>query len=564
MSTPRIVVIGGVAAGPKAAAKITRLAPEADVTIVEQGVFLSYAGCGLPYYVSGVVTDQAELMSTPAGALRDEVFFLDVKNVHVYSRTVATAVDRDRRCVTVRSLESGEERSLPYDKLILATGATPVEPPIEGRGLQNVLTLHGVEDAERMRALLADRAALDVVIVGGGLIGVEVTESLVRSGCRVTIVEALPQILSPLDEEMAAQVAAHMESHSVKVLTGARVSALRPAAGDPGRVGSAETTAGTLPADMVVVAVGVRPNVDLARDCGLTIGETGAIAVDDHLRTSDPDVFAIGDCAQSTSLVTGLPAYVPLGSTANKQGRVAAINATGGDDTFPGILGTSICRVFDFNVAVTGLNEREALRLGYDVETALSPAPDKPHFMPDAKLLMLKAVSDRATRRLLGLQAVGPGDAARAVDVAAMALHAGMAMDDLSKADLAYAPPYSPAMDNVITASDIVRNKLDGIAVGLSPAEVKRKLDAGDDVFLLDVRSPAEVEQVAIPGAVNIPLGALRRRLAELPREREIVCFCKISLRGYEAALIAGAAGFDAKFMDGGIAMWPYERVAGV
>lgn len=563
MSTPRIVVIGGVAAGPKAAAKITRLAPEADVTIVEQGVFLSYAGCGLPYYVSGVVTDQAELMSTPAGALRDEVFFLDVKNVHVYSRTVATAVDRDRRCVTVRSLESGEERSLPYDKLILATGATPVEPPVEGRGLQNVLTLHGVEDAERMRALLADRAALDVVIVGGGLIGVEVTESLVRSGCRVTIVEALPQILSPLDEEMAAQVAAHMESHGVKVLTGARVSALRPAAGDPARVGSAETTAGTLPADMVVVAVGVRPNVDLARDCGLTIGETGAIAVDDHLRTSDPDVFAIGDCAQSTSLVTGLPAYVPLGSTANKQGRVAAINATGGDDTFPGILGTSICRVFDFNVAVTGLNEREALRLGYDVETALSPAPDKPHFMPDAKLLMLKAVSDRATRRLLGLQAVGPGDAARAVDVAAMALHAGMAMDDLSKADLAYAPPYSPAMDNVITASDIVRNKLDGIAVGLSPAEVKRKLDAGESVFLLDVRSPAEVKQVAIPGAVNIPLGALRRRLDELPRDREIVCFCKISLRGYEAALIAGAAGFDAKFMDGGIAMWPYERVAG-
>lgn len=564
MNGPRIVVVGGVAAGPKAAAKITRLEPDADVTIIEKGVFLSYAGCGLPYYVSGVVTDQADLMSTPAGALRDEVFFLNVKNVHVHNGTVATAIDRERRCVTVRSLESGEERRLPYDKLILATGATPVEPPIEGRELQNVLTLHGVEDAERMRALLAGRTALDVVIVGGGLIGVEVTESLVSSGCRVTIVEALPQILSPLDMEMAAQVATHMKSHGVKILTGTTVTAIKAADADPSRAGSVETTAGTLPADMVVVAVGVRPNVGLAQDCGLEIGETGAIAVDDHLRTSDADIFAIGDCAQSTNLVTGRPAYVPLGSTANKQGRVAAINATGGDDTFPGILGTSICRVFDFNVAVTGLTEREAERLGYEVETALSPAPDKPHFMPDARLLMLKAVTDRATRRLLGLQAVGPGDAARAVDVAAMALHAGMTMDALSKVDLAYAPPYSPAMDNVITASDVVRNKLDGIAVGVSAAEVKRKIDAGEDVLLLDVRSPAEVQQVAIPGAVNIPLGVLRQRLDELPRDREIVCFCKISLRGYEAALIANAAGCDAKFLDGGVVMWPYERTSGV
>ena len=564
MEGPRIVVVGGVAAGPKAAAKITRLAPDADVTIIEKGVFLSYAGCGLPYYVSGVVADQADLMSTPAGALRDEVFFLNVKNVHVHSRTVATAIDRDGRCVTARGVESGEERQFPYDKLILATGATPVQPPIDGRDLQNVLTLHGVEDAERMRALLAGRTALDVVIVGGGLIGVEVTESLVHSGCRVTIVEALPQILSPLDAEMAAQVAAHMKSHGVKVLTDTTVTEFRPADDDPTRVGSVVTTGGTVPADMVVVAVGVRPNVALAKECGLEIGETGAIAVDDHLRTSDPAIFAIGDCAQSTNLITGRPAYVPLGSTANKHGRVAAINATGGDDTFPGILGTSICRVFDFNVAVTGLTEREARKGGYDVVTALSPAPDKPHFMPDAKLLMLKAVSDRATRRLLGLQAVGPGDAARAVDVAAMALHAGMTMDALSKVDLAYAPPYAPAMDNVITASDVVRNKLDGVAVGLSPAEVKRRLDAGEDLLLLDVRSPAEVQQVAIPEAVNIPLGALRQRLGELPRDREIVCFCKISLRGYEAALILNEAGCDASFMDGGVVMWPYERTSAV
>ena len=561
MDAPRIVIVGGVAAGPKAAAKITRLAPEADVTVVEKGVFLSYAGCGLPYYVSGVVEDQDELMSTPAGALRDEVFFLDVKHVHVHSRTMATAVDRAARRVRVRDLTTGEERDLPYDRLILATGAEPIMPPVPGIDLENVVGLHGLEDGERLRALLSPHAAKDVVIVGGGLIGVEVTEALAHSGCRVTLVEMLPQILPMFDAEMAAHVTAHMESHGVKVLAGTRVSAMRAADGSAA-VGSVVTTAGTLPADFVVVAAGVRPKVDLAEAAGLAVGPTGAIAVDDHLRTSDPDIFAIGDCAESRHLVTGKPAWVPLGSTANKHGRVAAINAVGGDDTFPGILGTSICRVFDFNVARTGLTETEARREGYDVEIALTPAPDKPHFMPDARPLMLKTVSDRATRRLLGMQAVGPGDAAKAIDVAAMALHAGLTMDQLSKVDLAYAPPYSPAMDNVITASDVVRNKLDGVCEGVPPAEVRRRMDAGD-VFLLDVRSPREVAEIAIPGAVNIPLGRLRERLDEVPVDKEVIAFCKISLRGYEAALVCSAAGRDAKFLDGGIAMWPYEKVKG-
>ena len=562
MTVPRIVIVGGVAAGPKAAAKITRLAPDADVTIIEKGVFLSYAGCGLPYYVSGVVPDQADLMSTPAGALRDEIFFLNVKNVHVHSRTLATAVERDARLVHTRDLQTGEERALPYDKLILATGAEPVVPPFPGRELRNVVTLHGVEDAELMRALLSERRAPDVVIVGGGLIGVEITEALVASGCRVSIVERLPHILSPLDGEMAWQVEAHLKSHGVKVLTAESVTELEPAEDDASRVGGVLTTAGRLPADLVVIAAGVRPTTELAVTCGLAVGETGAIRVDDHLRTSDPDIFAVGDCAESVNIVTGRPAYVPLGSTANKQGRVAAVNAVGGDETFPGILGTSICKVFDFTVGVTGLTQRDAEDIGYDVEIALSPAPDKPHFMPDARMLMLKAVSDRSTRRLLGLQAVGPGDAAKALDVAAMALHAGMTMDQLSKVDLAYAPPYSPAMDNVITASDVVRNKLDAVVSALPAAEVKRRLDAGEPLFLLDVRSPAEVAQVGIPGAVNIPLAQLRDRVDELPVDRPVVTFCKISLRGYEAALIAAAAGRDARYMDGGLVMWPYEKTS--
>ncbi len=562
MSQRRIVIIGGVAAGPKAAAKIIRLDPEADVTILERGIFLSYAGCGLPYYVSGVVREQADLMSTPAGALRDEVFFQNVKNVHVHSRTEAVAIDRDRKVVTARRLEDGAESEIPYDRLVLATGAEPVVPPVPGIELAGVLKLHGVEDAEAIKASLAARQALDVVIVGGGLIGVEMTEALVESGCRVTVVEMLPQLLPMLDADMAWHVAAHMESKGVRVLTSTRVTSMRPRSGSPESVGSVETTAGLLPADLVIMAVGVRPNVGLARAAGLEIGETGAIRVDDHLATSDPDIFAVGDCVETRHLITGRPAYVPLGSTANKQGRVAAVNACGGNDTFPGILGTSICKVFDVGVARSGLSETEARGAGFDVVTALTPAPDKPHFMPTARMLMLKVVADRATRRLLGIQAVGPGDGARRVDIAAMAMTYGATVDDLAKADLTYAPPFSPAMDNVITACDVLRNKLDGVAEGLPPAAVKAMLDAGEPIFFLDVRSPAEVAAVAIPGAVNIPLGQLRKRIAELPRDRRIVTFCKISLRGYEAALIARAAGHeDAAFMDGGIVMWPYEKV---
>lgn len=562
MSQRRIVIIGGVAAGPKAAAKIIRLDPEADVTILERGIFLSYAGCGLPYYVSGVVREQADLMSTPAGALRDEVFFQNVKNVHVHSRTEAVAIDRDRKVVTARRLEDGAESEIPYDRLVLATGAEPVVPPVPGIELAGVLKLHGVEDAEAIKASLAARQALDVVIVGGGLIGVEMTEALVESGCRVTVVEMLPQLLPMLDADMAWHVAAHMESKGVRVLTSTRVTSMRPRSGSPESVGSVETTAGLLPADLVIMAVGVRPNVGLARAAGLEIGETGAIRVDDHLATSDPDIFAVGDCVETRHLITGRPAYVPLGSTANKQGRVAAVNACGGNDTFPGILGTSICKVFDIGVARSGLSETEARGAGFDVVTALTPAPDKPHFMPTARMLMLKVVADRATRRLLGIQAVGPGDGARRVDIAAMAMTYGATVDDLAKADLTYAPPFSPAMDNVITACDVLRNKLDGVAEGLPPAAVKAMLDAGEPIFFLDVRSPAEVAAVAIPGAVNIPLGQLRKRITELPRDRRIVTFCKISLRGYEAALIARAAGHeDAAFMDGGIVMWPYEKV---
>jgi len=554
----KVLIIGGVAAGPKTASKVIRLMPDAEVTVVEKGKLLSYAGCGLPYYVSGVVKEQNELLATPIGVVRDPVFFRKVKNVHVMNQTEAIQIDRAGKRVRVRALTGGEESWLDYDKLVLATGGTPVVPPIPNVGLERIFRLHGVHDAEGIRAVLAQATAQDVVIVGGGLIGVEATEALAEAGCRVTIVEMLPQVLNILDWGIARLVEKHMESHGVKVLTGTKVLEFQ---GD-GHVSAVVTDQGTLPADMVILAVGVRPNVKLARDAGLEIGSTGAIRVDPHMRTSDPDVYAAGDCVESIDLVTGGPCFVPLGSTANKHGRVVAMNLCGEEDTFPGVLGSTVCKVFDYCVGRTGLTETAARKAGYDVTTALAPGPDRAHYMPGASPLLLKIVVDTKTRRLLGAQATGPGAGDKRIDVAAMAITAGMTVDQLAQADLCYAPPYAPAMDNIITAANVARNKLDGKMVGVSPREVHEMLGAQEDFVLLDVRSPAEYEEVRLPGSTLIPLGALRDRLGELPPDKPIVTFCKVSLRGYEAALILRAGGFEqVRVLDGGVAMWPYEKL---
>lgn len=555
----RVVVIGGVAAGPKAASRIIRMNPGADVTVIEQGELLSYAGCGLPYYVSGVVKEQKELMSTPVGVVRDPVFFRKVKNVHVRNATRAVEIDRAGKRVAVEPAGGGAREWLPYDKLVLCTGARPVRPPLPGIGRRGVYALHEVEDAEGLKAALAEAKAKDVVIVGGGLIGVEVTEALAEHGCRVTVVEKLGQILTMLDAHLARLVEKHMEAKGVRVLTGTGVLEIL-GEGEEGRVTAVRTTGGVLPAELVVVAVGVRPSVELARAAGLALGEkTGALRVDEHMRTSDPDIYAAGDCAEVRNLMTGQPAFVPLGSTANKQGRVAANHICGIEDEFPGVLGSAVCKVFDYCVARTGLTEREARAAGYDAEVALTPAPDKAHFMPSARLLMLKLVADRKTRRLLGAQAVGPGEGDKRVNVAALALTAGMTVDQLAHADLCYAPPYSPAVDNILTAADVLRNKFDGCFRGVSAEALRDELASDRPPVLLDVRTPDEVKQMRLPGSLFIPLGALRGRLGEVPRGRPVVCFCKISLRGYEAARILQAAGYDdVRVLDGGLVTWPY------
>jgi NADPH-dependent 2,4-dienoyl-CoA reductase/sulfur reductase-like enzyme/rhodanese-related sulfurtransferase len=551
----RIVIIGANAAGAKAASKAKRMNPKAAITVVDRGSFISYGACGIPYFVSDTVNDEKELMSTPVGVVRDPAFFRKVKGVEVITETEAVAIDRDNQQVTLLAIASGTTSVITYDRLILATGSSPIIPPLPGCDLPGIITVKSIEDAVLLKemALSGNRAC----VVGAGLIGLETVDALATRGMQVTVVEMRNQILPGiLDPEMATLLEKSIVQQGVKVMTFCRISGF----GGNGCVEKVIADRGEMPTELVVLAIGAKPNVDLARSAGLIIGVTGAIAVDDHLRTSDPAIYACGDCCETVNMITGQKIYAPLGSTANKQGRVAAINATGGDATFSGVLGTAILKVFDVNAGKTGLTEVAARAAGYDVETVLSPAPDRAHFYPGAKQIALKLVADKSTGRLLGLQAVGSGAVDKRIDVAATAITFNATADQISHLDLGYAPPFSAAMDNLIVAADILKNKLSGHARGISPHEIKRKMaDEEDDFILLDVRSPAEHADVRIAGAKLVPLDVLREKLDTIPKNKEIVAFCKISLRGYEAQKILNAAGFtNVSFMDGGILTWPF------
>ncbi|MGQ9454915.1 MAG: FAD-dependent oxidoreductase [Armatimonadota bacterium] len=555
----RVVVIGGVACGPKAAARIRRRDPSAEITIVERGELLSYAGCGMPYFIQGEVETADELMMTPAGALRDAAFFKTVKTINVMSRTLAELIDRERKVVEVVSLETGEERELPYDKLVLATGADAVLPPCPGCDLKGVFRLNHPFDAEGIRKAVLD-GCKEAVIVGAGLIGIEVAEALVTQGLCVTMIEMMPTIVpAVLDPELSLHLRKHLESKGVRILTGTRVTAFE--GDDLGWLRQVVTDKGVVSAQLALVAIGVKPNVKLAKDAGLELGETGAIKVNEYLQTSDPFIYAGGDCVENVNLLTGKPAYVPLGSTANKHGRVIGDNVTGGNERFDGVLGTVVFKAFDFNVGKTGLSEAECKRLGIPCVTAITPGPDRAHYYPTSRPLILKMIAHADSGRLLGVQALGPGDVVKRIDVAVTAITFGIRAKDVSRLDLGYAPPYSSAVDIIQHAANVIDNKFARLAKSYSPEEVKARLDAGDDFVLLDVRTPAEVESQPFVDArvVRMPLGKLRDRATELPEDKDIIIFCETSLRAWEAQRILEGMGFERVwFMDGGMAAWPY------
>lgn len=555
----KVVVIGGVAAGLKAAAKVRRGDPDAQITVIEKGDAVSYGACGMPYFVGGDIDDFNQLMMTPAGAIRNVDFFKTVKNVDVLVKTLATRIDRTEKLVYVKNLVNNEESSIPYDKLVIATGASPVKPSIRGSELANIHQLWHPDDARAIRSGLERGKYENAVIIGAGLVGMEMAEAFKNWEINVTVIEMKEQIFPAfLDAEIAQSVGKYAGDKGISIITGERVEQFK---GETG-VEAVVTDKREIPADLVVLAVGVNPNVALAREAGLTLGPTGAIAVNEYMQTSDPDIYAGGDCVENTHRVTGKKVFIPMGSTANKHGRVIGENICGGMAKFHGVLGTVVVKVLDYNVGRTGLSEREAKEQGYEYMTVMTGGHDRPHYMPGAKLMTVKLVVEPRTRKLLGAQSFGEGDVAKRIDILATAITMGATVNDLFDIDLGYAPPYSGPIDNVAVAANAAMNKMDGVLKGISPLEAKAKMQAAGTVFL-DVRSPAECKQIRIADCKDIkyiPLGQLRSRTGELNKDDEIVAFCKISLRGYEAALILEGEGFkNVKVMEGGLVAWPYE-----
>ncbi|OPY86282.1 MAG: NADH peroxidase [Smithella sp. PtaU1.Bin162] len=551
----KIVVIGGTACGPKAAARSRRCDQQADITIIEQTEYVSSATCGFPYYVGGRITQRKSLdVVAPA-------YFKKNMNINLLSNTRAMEIDRQKQKVRICGVQNGQESWIEYDKLILATGSSPIGLSCEGSKLKGICSLWTMFDALKLRELVDGRKIKSAVFVGAGLIGLEVAEGLVAQGLQVTVVEALDWILPKLiDFEIAAYAERHLKKSGLQIIAGTSVVCFE---GEDGWVKKVITDKGKIDADLVVMAIGTRPNVQLAADAGLAIGSLGGINVNLFLRTSDPNIYAGGDCVENVSRITQKKMLAPMGSTANKHGRIIGTNVTGGSETFPGVLGTAVVKLFDYNVGRVGLTQEQAKAEGYDVETCLIPGLDHAAYYPGARKVLLKLIVDKKTGKVLGGQGVGMGDIAKRIDVLATAISFQSTVEDLANLDLAYAPPYNSAIDPVHNAANVIRNKQSGMAKGFVPAEVQKKITAGEDFVLLDVRSPQEKENCYIEASKQtllIPLPELCTRLAEVPRGTEIIIYCQTSNRAYQALRILKEKGYEnVRFLDGSIAAWPYE-----
>ena len=547
----RLLVVGGVAAGLKAAAKARRCDPEMEITVYQEEDEISYAGCGLPYYVSGIVKERAKLISRTPGQFAQD-------GIRVRKHCRIEKIDTEQHTVSGRNLESDNILTDHFDRLVIATGSQPIHPKIQGTDLENIFYLRSIFDADVLLQRIGSKDIRNVVITGGGYIGLEMAESLVKLGKKVMIVELASQILTLFDEDFASVLRQYLEKKGVQIFTSEGIKALR---GKEGKVTHVQTVLREIEADAVLLSLGIRPQVELAKQAGLRIGETGAIWVNEKMETSMGGIYAAGDCAETTHLVTGRRVWVPLGSTANKQGRVVGVNVCGGNATFPGVMGTTIFRTFDFNVAKTGLNMREAEKEGFSPLQAIVRGYDRAHYYPGGKESTLKVIADKETGHILGGQAIGEGPSDKFIDILAMALHGKMTCQELASVDLAYAPPFSPALSPVIVAANVLLNKLEGKVEGIKASEVREKLGTAKESFqLLDVREGTEVKKRRIPGSFWIPLGELKRRVNELDKNKEIAVHCESGLRSYKACLNLRQAGIgNVKNVDGGMLCWHYD-----
>ena len=544
METARtIVIIGGVAGGASAAARLRRLDERAEIILFERGEHVSFANCGLPYHIGGEIVERDDLLVQTPASLRRR-FRLDVRVRHE-----VLAIHRTRQVVEVMDLEAGRRFEQPYDAIVLSPGAAPLRPPIPGLELPGVHTLRNMADMDAIKAQVDAKPGGRALLLGAGFIGLEMAEALTQRGWKVLVAEKARQVLGPADPEMAALVARELRVQGVELLLGADLKSVAPA----GEGLLADFGGRRERVDLVLVAIGVKPEVGLARAAGLALGARGGIQVDEHMRSSDPAIYAVGDAVEVTDPVTGRVGLVPLAGPANRQGRIAADNLAGIPSVYGGTQGTAIVRVFGLAFAMTGASEKALRAAGKPYEKVYLHPNCHAGYFPDASQLQIKLLFDPHHGGLLGAQAAGRDGVDKRIDVLATALKAGMTVHDLEELELAYAPPYGSAKDPVNFAGFIAANVLDG-RMGVFHMEEAASPKASQ--LLVDVRTPSEFAEGSIPGAVNIPVDDLRKRLGELPRDKEILVYCRVGLRGYLADRILGQAGYKARNLSGGWLTW--------
>ena len=538
----KVVIVGGVAGGATAAARIRRLDEQAEIVVFERSAYISYANCGLPYYIGGVIEDAGELtLQTPESFFAR--FRVQMKVLHE-----VTAIHPDRKTVSVTNLQTGERFEESYDKLLLSPGAKPTQPRFPGADSDRLFTLRTVEDTLRIRAYIDEHHPRSAVLAGGGFIGLELAENLRELGMDVTIVQKPMHLMTPFDADMAALIHGEMRQHGVKLALGHTVEGF---AQRDGGMDVLLQDAAPLHADMVILAIGVTPDTGLAKDAGLELGVRGSIAVSDRMETSVPDIYAVGDAVQVRHFVTGQDALIALAGPANKQGRIAADNICGGDSRYTGSQGSSVLKVFDMTAALTGLNETQAAAAGLDADAVILSPMSHAGYYPGGRVMTMKVIFEKETYRLLGAQIVGFEGVDKRIDVLATAIRAGMKATELKDLELAYAPPYSSAKDPVNMAGFMVDNIARGLLRQWHLADAD-SLPRDGSVTLLDTRTPGEYGRGHIEGFINIPVDDLRERLGEIDRDKPVYVICQSGLRSYIACRILAGHGFDCYNFSGG------------
>ncbi|HOM42607.1 MAG TPA: FAD-dependent oxidoreductase [Bacillota bacterium] len=533
----KVLIVGGVAGGASAAARLRRMDEKAEIIMFEKGMYISFANCGLPYYIGGAIKERKNLLVQTAEAMKAR-FNIDVKEL-----SEVTKIDRHRKVVEVRNIKDRSIYEESYDVLVLSPGASPVKPPIPGIDSPNIYTLRDIPDTDSIKSFLDEKKPQNAVVVGGGFIGLEMAENLHSAGLKVDIVEALDQVMAPLDYEMAAIVHNHIRSKGCGLHLKDGVKAFEP---EGNRTVVVLQSGKRIPADMIILSIGVKPNNTLAREAGLEIGVTGGIKVNEYLQTSDPNIYALGDAVEVTDYISGNPALIPLAGPANKQGRIVADNIAGRRETYKGTQGTAIAKVFDMAAASTGVNEKTLKKLGKelgkDYITTITHSASHAGYYPGGSAMAIKLIYT-LQGRVLGAQIAGYDGVDKRIDDIAIAVRHRMTVHDLQEFELAYAPPFSSAKDPVNMAGYVGSNVLNG---DVKVAYWYEAMNADmSRTFLLDVREPSEYQMGHIPNAVNIPLDQIRSRLKEIPKDKEIIVNCRVGLRSYIGVRIMMQNGFD-------------------